>query len=314
MKTKKLGFTKVMTIIALIGVVIFIVSCEEKSDLTDPAQLSTDVQIDDELYTSEVFDEIIEIGDEATDLLDSNQSTLKDVSINNGDNMKGRRDTVHGGHNNIRLSECVTITKEITDSIITTIIDFGEENCECNDGRLRRGKIIMIHEGKFWDGLAYITFTFEEFFVDDNQIIGEKTVAQMINDEGNRESSIVVNGSVILADGSGSITYESVKTRTVVAGSDTRTKRDDVTETIGGSSCVLADGSEKTMTIITPLVRKNEIGCFMYIVEGIREISETDLPTTTINYGDGTCDNLAEVTVDGVTTVIEIKRKGTHNL
>jgi hypothetical protein len=298
-------------LIAISGFAFLLISCEEKSDIDTPA-VNTTVSIDDELYTSEVFEEIIEIGDEATDLLDSNSSTLKVGSLDVDGN--GGRDTVQGGTNNIRLSECVTIIKEITDSTITTNIDFGEVNCLCNDGRERRGKIIMVHEGKYWDGLVYTTFTFEAFFVDDNQILGEKTVSQFVNEDGFRESEISIDGSLVLADGTGVISFEAEKVRIVVEGSDTRTKLDDVTETTGGSTCVLADGTEKTMTIITALVRTNEEACYKYIVEGIREITETDASTITIDYGDGTCDNLAEVTVDGVTTVIELHRKiGTIN-
>lgn len=306
MKTLKINFLSALMLIAISGFVFLLTSCEEKTDIDTPA-LNTSVNVDDELYTSEVFEEIVEIGDEATDLLDGADSGLKDASIDLEGN--GRCDTVHGGNHNIRLSECVTIIKEITDSIITTTIDFGEVNCLCNDGRERRGKIIMVHEGKYWDGLVFTTFTFQEFFVDDNQIIGEKTVSQSINADGFRESVIDISGSIILADGSGTITYEADKVRTIVEGSETPTKRDDVTETTGGSTCVLADGTEKTMNIITALVRTNEEECYRYIVEGIREITATDLPTITINYGDGTCDNLAEITVDGVTTVIELHRK-----
>lgn len=306
MKTQKINFVSTLMLIAISGFVFLLTSCEEKADIATPT-VNTTVNVDDELYTSEVFEEIIEIGDEATDLLDSNTSNLKDGSLDMDGN--GRRDTVRAGNQNIRLSECVTVIKEITDSIITTTIDFGEVNCLCNDGRERRGKIIMVHEGKYWDGLVFTTFTFEEFFVDDNQIMGEKTVSQSINEDGFRESVISIDGTIILADGTGIITHEAEKVRTIVEGSDTRTKRDDVSETTGGSTCVLADGTEKTMTIITALVRTNEEGCYKYIVEGIREITETDAPTMTIDYGDGTCDNLAEVTVDGVTTVIELHRK-----
>ena len=121
-----------------------------------------------------------------------------------------------------------------------------------------------------------------------------------------------ISGSIILADGTGTITYTSDKVRTIVVGSDTFTRFDDVIETTGNSNCVLADGTEITMTILSPLVRKTELGCFMYIVEGVREIIKTDESPISINYGDGTCDNLAEVTQDGVTVTIELKRKRPH--
>lgn len=289
MKTQKMNFRNIMLFVSILGLGFFASSCEENGDL-DLNTLS--VELDDELYTADVFDEIAEIGDEAIDLFESNESDLKS-----------------GGFMYTRLSECVTVTKVITDSIITTTIDFGEVNCLCNDERERRGKIIMTHEGRYWDGGVYITYTFEDFFVDDNQITGDKTVTQTINIDENRERVISIAGSIILADGTGTITYQSDKVRTIVVGSDTRTRFDDVIETTGNSNCTLADDTEITMTIVSPLVRKTEPNCFMYIVQGVREIVKTDESPISIDYGDGTCDNLAEVTQDGITTIIELKHK-----
>jgi hypothetical protein len=282
-------------ILAAFGLLLVTTSCNKDEDL-NTATLS--VNVDDELYTAEVFDEIAEIGDEAMDLAETQESPLKSTE----------------GFKYNRLSECVSITKIVTDSVITTTIDFGEVNCLCNDGRERRGKIIMTHEGRFWDGNVYINFAFDSFFVDDNQMVGEKLVEQTINADGNREATITISGSIVLADGTGAITMEAERTRTVVEGSATRTKLDDVIETTGGSTCTLADGTIVTSTILEPLVRKNEIGCFMYIVQGVKEIVQGDESPITIDYGNGECDNLAEVTQDGETIVVELQRKRSNKL
>ncbi len=292
MKTKNFVIKSGWFFTVAIIFTLFITSCEKTPAVQDNTDALSETSIDQELYTSEVFDEVIDIADEAEDYYDSNASSLKSATF---------------GFN--RLSECVTVTKEKTDSLVTTVIDFGEENCLCNDGRERRGKIIMSHEGRYWDSLVYITFTFDNFFVDDNMIMGDKSVTQTIDENGNRVSTISISGSMVLADGSGTISYESDKTRTIIEGSDTPYKRDDVIETTGSSTCTLADGTVISMNIIEPLVRKNEQGCFMYIVQGILENTVTGKPTVTINFGDGTCDNYADVTVDGVTTTIELKRK-----
>lgn len=293
MKTRMLkSETKLFAALTLVAALIF-VSCEKEDENLNTnlnnTELSTDV-IDEESYATELFDEVLEIGDEA---LAMSESTLKST-----DNRMYSR-----------LSECVTVTKTITDSIRTTVIDFGEENCLCNDGRERRGKIIMTHEGRFWDGLVYIDFAFENFFVDDNQIVGEKSVVQTINDDGNRESSININGSLIFADNAGTIAITAERVRTIIEGSDTRTKRDDIVALTGESTCNIFDTLEVSSVINEDLIRKNEPGCFMYFVSGVREINKTGESTLTINYGDGTCDNLADVTQNGVTTTIELKRK-----
>jgi hypothetical protein len=319
MKTLKMNFKRSMFIAFAFGLLFFMTSCNEKNDVNDDLNSSTlSVTAEDELYTAEVFDEVIEITDEAIEIIDAEAANLKSATLgySNGKghihhgNHFGPCDSVRGNAQNNRLGECVTVTREIFDEVKTVTIDFGEVNCLCNDGRERRGKIIMVHEGQYYDSLVFITVTFEDFYVDDNQILGEKTISKSINADGNRESAIIISGSMVFADGSGTITYESEKVRTIVEGSDTRTKRDDVTETTGSSSCVLADGTESSMTILSPLVRINEVGCMMYIVKGIREISVQGASSLTIDYGDGTCDNLATVTQDGVSTEIELKRKG----
>lgn len=284
--------TKRMGLIALVVLGLFTVttSCNKEENL-DTATLTTNV--DGELYTAEVFDEIVEIGDEALDLAATNESNLKTGIV--------------FGYS--RLSECVTVTKVITDTLITTTIDFGEANCLCNDGRERRGKIIMTHEGHYWDGTVYVNFAFENFFVDDNQVLGEKQVIQTINNDGNRESVISINGSLVLADGSGTISMVAERVRTIVVGSDTRTKRDDIIETTGNSSVTLADGTLVTTDILSALVRKHEMNCFMYIVQGVMQIVHGEESPITIDYGNGECDNLATVTQDGETVVVELQRK-----
>ena len=57
------------------------------------------------------------------------------------------------------------------------------------------------------------------------------------------------------------------------------------------------------MTITTPLIKA--AGCF-FITEGVEEIAPAGKSTRTVDYGDGTCDDIANVTVDGETTEITI--------
>lgn len=287
----KTQFLKPATILLLsLSLGLIVTSCDKTNEVET---VSMTTEVEDENYTSEVYDEIDEIGDEALDLAESNEITLKSgIAFNYN-----------------RLSECVTVTRVISNDTVLTTIDFGETNCLCNDGRERRGKILMTHYGSYWDGATSLTFTFDNYFVDDNQVLGEKIVSQQINSNGFRESNIQVTGSVILADGTGTISWEAERTRIIVEGSNTRNKRDDVIEITGGSSCTLTDGTVVTSTILTPLVRKNEVGCFLYFVQGTRQTIVGDETPVTIDFGDGECDNLAEITKDGVTTTIELKRK-----
>jgi hypothetical protein len=289
MKTKL--FRNKIIAVASIALLAIFMSCNNDENLNPESDFA---DIVDESYASEVFDEIEDIGDEAVDYLD-NSSTNKSGSIENWQFN--------------RLSPCATITKIYEEEMVNITIDFGEENCLCNDGRERRGKIFINHYGYYWAGDVEIDFSFENYFVDDNQLTGTKNVLRTINEEGNRLSEIIVDGAMILSDDAGTITWYAERNREVIEGSDTRTKIDDKIEITGSSNGSLADGTSISCEITTPLIRINEPGCFKYFVSGVRTIIKGEEPEITIDYGDGTCDNLAEITQDGITTTIEIKRR-----
>lgn len=304
-------------------------SCDktQDADLNDidinPETDLVEATIFSQTIAAETFDEISEITDEAIFNVDA---------ILNADQLKSGGNGNHRGHgyhhhryhdtltlhgrNLFRLSECVTITREINDAKDTMImvIDFGEENCLGADDKERRGKIIITRYGNhYWDGGVEITNTFDNYFVNDNQVIGTKTINGFINDEGFRVHNIVDNGSIILADEAGTITWLATRTRTVVEGSDTRFKMDDVVEITGTSSGSDSEGNTFSSEITTPLVRIHEIGCHRHPVSGVVEILRSPDTVISIDFGDGTCDNLAEVTTNGVTEIIELGKRRQNN-
>ncbi len=296
MKTKlfkqTIKLTKILTLLVVVVFSFTIISCEESEDLTP---LDENADLINEDYASEIFDEVADLGDEAVDYLDN--STTKSSS------------EIETLGNYYRLSPCATITREYRNDSVLVTIDFGEQNCLCNDGRERRGKIHMNHYGFYWgDGEADIEFYFENYYVDNNQLIGVRNVHRYTNQNQHRQSDILTEGSVILAEDAGTITWSAERTREVIEGSETHYKYDDVIQITGSSSATLADGTEITSEITTPLVRIYELGCFRYFVSGVRTISKGD-EEIIIDYGDGSCDNIAEMTRDGETYQYEIRRR-----
>lgn len=297
-------------------------SCSENDDASgNDINLTpeTDLKIAtamDQTTASEAFDEVSEITDEAIfntdDILESSQLKAGGDGNHRGHAYRNRHqyDTLTlNGRALIRLSECVTITREINDAKDTMImiIDFGDENCLGADDRERKGKIIITrYGGQIWDGGYKIINTFENYYVNNNQVSGTKTINGYINTEENRVQEMTDNGSVILADKGGTITWSAVRNREVVEGSDTRIKLDDIIHITGNSSGTDAEGNTFTSQITEPLVRIHELGCYRNPVSGIVNILRSSDTEITINYGDGTCDNLAEVTTNGVTEVIEL--------
>lgn len=247
---------------------------------------------------SELFDEVMEISDETLDLYE--------MFLLNRDDFGHMGRNMELNDHYFRLSECTEISQEPTENGNITTVDFGESNCLSIDGKQRSGKIIISIVGDYWLGEAEVIFSFDNYFVDDNEVTGTKTVNAFINDNGNRENHIMDEGSIILSNQGGTIEWNSEKTRVVISGSDTYYKMDDVVELTGISSGVLANGISFESKTETPLLRNHDLHCSGEYVSGINSIILGDGTEISIDYGDGSCDNIAEVMINGVVEFVDL--------
>jgi len=283
--------TTAIAMLILMGSFAIFTACNKTTETFNDFNLKSLNLALDQSFASELFDEVIEISDEALNIGNSNE--LKSAEMN--------------GNRFMRMGSCATITNVITAQSTVTTVDFGAEGCSGLDGRLRQGKLIMTREGNYWEGDVLMTFRFENYFVNGNQLTGTKTTHGFINEAGNRQMEMVDNGTIILADNGGTITRTAQRTREVIEGSNTRNKEDDVIKVTGSAAGICATGETFTSQITAPLIRKNTQDCNHFYVQGIVNIVRSDGTTITINYGDGTCDNLAEVTTNGITKVVELQ-------
>lgn len=205
------------------------------------------------------------------------------------------------------MSGCATITLDTISVPHTCIIDFGTTNCLCTDGRNRRGIINVSFTGRYRDAGTTITITPSNYFVNDNQVIGVHTVVnQGTNGNGHIYYSVDVTGQVILANGGGTISWTSSRVREWTEGSSTPEFSDDVYSISGSGTGTSANGSNITVNITSPLVRKLEPGCRMHFISGTVEVTPGSLSTRTLDFGNGACDNIATVTVNGQTYTITL--------
>lgn len=196
----------------------------------------------------------------------------------------------------------VLITLDTTGVNKTITIDWGTSNCDCNDGKQRRGKIITTFTGQYRDSGTVITHTPVDYYVNDNKIEGTKSVENKgLNSNGKPYFEISVNGSVTMSGGE-IFTYSSDRVRTWTAGSETELNFfDDEYDITGSANANSTNGNGYVATITSALHVK--VGC-PYIMSGVLEFTPTGKLMRTINYGDGTCDNTFTVTVNGVTYTI----------
>lgn len=196
---------------------------------------------------------------------------------------------------------CVVRTSEKTATGKIVTLDFGD-GCEGKRGREFAGKIII--EYVKTDSSFSKTVTFENFSVEGNSVEGGKSIVKVKeNSNGNPEATFTIDIKITLESGV-EITKKGTKVKEKIEGADTDNRGDDVYSISGSWESINKNGVVKTATITTDLRR--EWAC-KYIVSGVIELSR-DGATATLDFGDGSCDNVATLTnANGDTKEITLK-------
>lgn len=208
------------------------------------------------------------------------------------------------GEQGLTSNATVTIDSVTAPGFRKVTVDFGSSNIVCADGRTRRGKIIIRHAGKYFDAGTVIAISFDNYFVNDNQVLGTKTITNNgTNAQGHPTFSVEVDGSLVLGSGTGTITWKSSRTREYLEGYLTPGNRfDDKVQVTGSASGTTASGNAFTVTITSPLLR--DFTCPLgdgrwHFVSGTLVMTRTGKSDVTIDFGNGACDKLATATVNG---------------
>jgi len=186
------------------------------------------------------------------------------------------------------------------DTVIHTItfVDFVNGNSQFE--RVKNGIIIVKVLGRPYMETFWRQITFIDFTVNGNLVEGVKVIEKI----GEYQFTITLtDGKITFTDGT-TYTRDFVRTRTWVAGFETPFYVwDDEYELEGVATGVNRNEKEYTHTITNPLrIRMN---C-RWIVEGTIDLV-VDGQLATLDYGDGTCDRFATLTVDGETWTIRLR-------
>ena len=166
--------------------------------------------------------------------------------------------------------------------------------------RVKNGIMIIRTLGRPIDAEFSREISFKNFTINGNLIEGEKEI------EKTAEYAFTVtlqNGKITFTDGT-TYTRAFTRTRTWVAGFDTPYVIWDDIHTIEGTATgVNRSGYTYTHQITNALMVK--LSC-RWIVEGTIELTVGD-KTATFDYGNGECDNIATVTVNGKTYEVMLR-------
>lgn len=202
----------------------------------------------------------------------------------------------------------VTLKKLNTTNQDTVVIDFGTVNCLCADQRYRRGQIIVYYTGNYIDSNATHTINFNNYFVDDNQVLGSKTVLNKGHvTNGKLTFDINITGQIILANNAGTISWSSARTRVWTSGESTIFWYDDTYSITGSATGTDRNGKTFSALVTSPLVRNMALSCRRHFVSGTFDFTPQGKAVRTVDFGNGACDNLATVTINGKTYNINLK-------
>jgi hypothetical protein len=208
-----------------------------------------------------------------------------------------------------RLNACptVTITRPNAPAPfpVRVVLDFGT-GCVAIDSHYRKGKIIHVYTNRLIIPNAVVETSFDGFYFDSIKVEGTMRIKNTTElAVGPRYQINVTNGKLTKPNGN-FISWNSEKVRTQLEGVLTPAPIDDAFKITGAARGQVKRDTTLVgwnATIIEPLVRRNNC---RWIVKGtVRTVRENATTGTRfvglIDYGTGTCDNAATVTINGVT-------------
>lgn len=203
-----------------------------------------------------------------------------------------------GGRMTSLFPDCVTITITSENGFTFITLDFGL-GCELNNGNIVSGKI-HISYGPIQNGTRTINYSFEDFIFNDKGIEGGGTIfREHSNATGNPQSTFHKNIVVTFPEGLVA-TVDGTRVREWVEGVGSGTWMDNVYLVTGNWTIEFSTGHSRS-ALVTEALRR-EATCH-YFVSGLLEITRNET-TGVLNYGDGTCDNIAILTVNGKEYII----------
>jgi hypothetical protein len=263
---------KNLLILAFFATTIFISCTKEEAQSTDEMEtLMADNATADNLFSDEYL--------------------LQDEALAGAENL------------NFPPSPCLTVTHDTTVTPRLITLDYGSVNCRCRDGRFRRGIVLITYTGRPNQPGSVMTINHSNYFVNDHQISGIRTFTNGTYPGTSNPARMRTANITISFPRGGSMNRVETDTVEFFAGFNTPNVRLDDVFLIRGMS----SGSQGSFTfnrvINTPLRR--EVSC-QWLTSGNVTISRSGRPSRTIDYGNGTCDNQAIVTVNGTTRTITL--------
>lgn len=189
------------------------------------------------------------------------------------------------------------VTMTSAAGVQTFEVNFGPDNCNDEDLRRRRGKVIFTADGDVDAQGTTIVISTEDFLLDDYEWLGDITITnEGENTNGDIELEIVSNGITIIAPlNDYQMEWQATHTRTWTEGYQSNLVEDDEFLITGSGTGV--DRTEKSFSFIINESLTSNIIC-KHFRSGQMDVNPSGALTRAIDYGDGTCDKKAVINVN----------------
>lgn len=191
---------------------------------------------------------------------------------------------------------CAAVTVTPASGFPKTItLDFGASGCTSQSGVTRSGIITVTLTDSLRHTGSVATMNFSNYYVSGWKKEGTITWTNNSANGVKSWSRVCANGKITAPDGVRYWLHSGTQLITQTAGSSTPNLLDDVFSITGSCQVTNAAGIGRTATILTPLQKKficSNIDMGTVKIQGPNHYA-------TINYGDGTCDNIATISIDG---------------
>jgi hypothetical protein len=288
----------------LLGFSFLVFSCQKSENPTqvDPEQQLSQVVSEDDAQSENSF------------------SLIFDDVMGTSDEVGNFGSGVFGKENGLdTLSRCFQMTVEhpafpLPFPVVVTIT-YPPTGCVGRDGRVRRGQIRTEYTNRLIIPNAQSTTTFINYSVDSVSIRGTylvKNTTGIIPGNLNPRFLIKVTGGRLGYPNGNVVEWGGEKVIEQIEGLSTPVPVDDIFKITGSASGARIESgrvTQWTSQIIEPLIKR--FNCF-WIVKGTIKTTRTTLSTNSpwisiLDFGQGNCDNIATLTINGQTTTIHLR-------
>ena len=211
------------------------------------------------------------------------------------------------------LPLCATVTSVLANNTWTRTIDFGTQGCTLPNGNVLKGKIIISFSKDFTKPIRIINYKLEGFYHNDKLVEGSRTITHELKTSDllaalHPVTTHSIELKITSADGK-IYTRTGTRVREMVEGFATFSNwEDNVFKIWGNHTTTFPNGTKFSSTTLKTQAHLIKMSCKMpFPVSGITEMVKNDTKST-LDFGNGDCDKLATITINGVSKEIVLKK------